>query len=125
MLFKVLLTGEQQIVLNSGEAPQQIIVDQSQIAYQQPTQQYTVQENDMVADYQQNEINNTQQVYYTTTNDVKQQLIQTPQTQIINQQINQRQITNQQIINATPRIVTQHVNQSPIRQMVPQVNLLL
>lgn len=87
--------------------------------YQQPAQQYSIQE-EMVTEYTQpNEINNSQQqIFYSPSppkpQQQQQQIIQqTPSGQMVTQ-IEQRQMVIQQTR------VTNHINQ-PIRPIVPQV----
>lgn len=74
------MASEQQIVLNSGEATQQVIVDRSQMNFA-TGQTYIKQENEIV-EYQQPpdvpraSASQPQQVFYTTGNNIKQQTIE-------------------------------------------------
>lgn len=85
--FQVLLTTDQQIVLNQGEATQQVIVDQSQIAFQQSGQTYLKQDGD-IQEYQEAQV--IQQV-------PQQQVILQPQQQVVVQQT-QQQVVTQQVV---------------------------
>lgn len=132
-----MLTSDQQIVLNSGEATRQVIVDQGQIAFQ-PTQAYMKNDNELVEyQSQQTEIiqaTGQQQVFYSTgvaaTGDVvvKQQFMpqQRPQqVQLVNHIVHdQRQLVNQQVIGGQ-RVVTQHVLTDQAGNIMTSVSYIL
>lgn len=72
------MTSDQQIVLNSGEATQQVIVDQSQMSFV-PGQTFVKQETELVeyqtrADLPQS--SGQQQVFYAAASNIKPQTIE-------------------------------------------------